>query len=98
MEQLQCKNKVWQELRWLDRGGDDYGGTSFKMKALNRILILNLLSLSVSRTYIVLGHMAHKVSNTANKYILKRHFLLKDSWNVFRSLGDINVTFFICPY
>lgn len=48
------------------------------MKALNRILILNLLSLSVSRTYIVLGHMAHKVSNTANKYILKRHFLLKD--------------------
>lgn len=48
------------------------------MKALNRILILNLLFLSVSRNYIVLGHMAHKVSNTANKYILKCHFLLKD--------------------
>lgn len=77
MEQLQCKNKVWQELRRLDRGGDDYAGTSFKRKALNRILILNLLSPSVSRTYTVLGHMAHKVSNTANKYILERHFLSK---------------------
>lgn len=48
------------------------------MKALNRILIINLLFLSVSRNYIVLGHMVHKVSNTANKYILKCHFPLKD--------------------
>lgn len=41
MEQLRCKKKVWQEL--IRGGEEDYGGTSFKMKALNKILILKFI-------------------------------------------------------